>query len=67
MYSSIKIYTSVTNAQNVRNKISPMTHKKLKTPKRLKNNVNYTGAVTGQQTSENFHRPKLHHHKTTAS
>jgi len=41
-----------------------MTHNKLKTPKFLKRNFYYTGAVTeGQQTSDNFHRPMLHRHK----
>ena len=30
-----------------------------------KHNIYYTGAVTeGQQTSDNFHRPMLHRHKT---
>jgi len=42
-----------------------MVNNKLKTPKYLKHNVYYTGAVTeGQQTSDNFYRPMLHRHKT---
>jgi hypothetical protein len=28
----------------------------------LKRNIYYTGAVTGQQTSHNSHRPMLHRH-----
>jgi hypothetical protein len=41
-----------------------MTHNKLKTPKFLKHNIYYTGAVAeGQQTSDKFHRPVLHSHK----
>jgi hypothetical protein len=41
-----------------------MTHNKLKTPQNfLEHNVYYAGAVTDQQTSDNFHRATLHHHK----
>ena len=49
----------------ISNKISPMAHNKLKIPIFFKHNVYCTGAVTeGQQTSDNFHRPMLHRHKT---
>jgi hypothetical protein len=41
-----------------------MTHNKLIPPNFLKPNVYCAGAVTeGQQTTDNFHRPMLHHHK----
>ena len=56
---------SITNDQIVSNKMSPMTHNKLK--KRqffLKTYCLLTGAVAeGQQISDNFHRPMLHRHK----
>jgi hypothetical protein len=46
--SSIKkqVYTSITNDQNVSTKMSPVTHNKLKTPKLLKHDIYYAGAVT---------------------
>jgi len=40
--------------------------KHFKTPRFLKHNVYYKGALTeGQQTSDNFHRPMLRHKKPT--
>jgi len=42
-----------------------MTHNKIESTQFLKHIVYYTGAVRGQQTSDNFHRPTLHRHKKT--
>ena len=65
IYEHILVYTSITNDQNVSNKISPVTYNKIENAQHfLKHNVYYTGAVTeGQQTSDNFHRTMLHLHE----
>jgi len=53
----LTVYTSITNDQNVGNKISHMTHNKIEN---TQNFLKYTVYYTGQQTSNNFHTPVQH-------